>query len=115
MPDHQYLKTVTLGAPEAPQGAIHLADYDLAWPAQFAAERGRIARALAGQYITIEHVGSTSVPASAPSPSWTSCCWSMTPPANLLICRHWKPLATACACANPTGTHTACAGASHPA
>ncbi len=68
MPDHQYLKTVTLGAPEAPQGAIQLADYDPAWPTQFATERGRIARALAGQHITIEHVGSTSVPGLCAKP-----------------------------------------------
>lgn len=62
MPDHDYLKAVTIGAPETPQGAILLCDYDPHWPALYAQEHVKIARALAEQSVRIEHVGSTSVP-----------------------------------------------------
>ena len=56
MPDHDYLKAVTIGAPETPQGAILLCDYDPHWPALYAQERAKIACALAGQSVRIEHV-----------------------------------------------------------
>lgn len=62
MPDHDYLKTVTIGAPETPKDTIVLCDYDPHWPALYAQEHVKIARALAGQSVRIEHVGSTSVP-----------------------------------------------------
>lgn len=68
MPDHDYLKTVTIGAPETPQGAILLCDYDPHWPTLYAQERAKIARALAGQSTRIEHVGSTSVPGLCAKP-----------------------------------------------
>lgn len=47
---------------------ILIADYDPAWPARFEAERDRIARALGDHALTIEHIGSTSVPGLGAKP-----------------------------------------------
>jgi GrpB-like predicted nucleotidyltransferase (UPF0157 family) len=47
---------------------IEVVDYDPAWPAIFASIRDRVAPALAGIAIAIEHVGSTSVPGLAAKP-----------------------------------------------
>ncbi|HZZ86725.1 MAG TPA: GrpB family protein [Caulobacteraceae bacterium] len=41
---------------------IHLADYDPAWPAQYAAEAAKIRAALGDAALVLEHVGSTSIP-----------------------------------------------------
>jgi GrpB-like predicted nucleotidyltransferase (UPF0157 family) len=49
-------------------GAIEVVDYDPAWPAQFAAERDAVARALGDLVFAIEHIGSTSVPGLAAKP-----------------------------------------------
>lgn len=68
MPDHDYLKTVTIGAPETPKDTIVLCGYDPHWPALYAQEHVKIARALAGQSVRIEHVGSTSVPGLCAKP-----------------------------------------------
>lgn len=45
--------------------AVEIVDYDPAWPARFAVEEARIAGALGGVALRIEHVGSTSVPGLA--------------------------------------------------
>lgn len=42
--------------------------YDLQWPVEFATEATRIADALAGQVLAIEHVGSTAVEGLAAKP-----------------------------------------------
>lgn len=68
MPDHDYLKTVTIGAPETPKDTIVLCDYDPHWLALYAQEHVKIARALAGQSVRIEHVGFTSVPGLCAKP-----------------------------------------------
>jgi GrpB-like predicted nucleotidyltransferase (UPF0157 family) len=47
---------------------VQIAEYDPRWPDCFAALRDRIARALGGMVIAIEHVGSTSVPNLAAKP-----------------------------------------------
>ena len=41
---------------------IQVVPYDPAWPAQYRAERERLARALGPQLLEIEHIGSTAVP-----------------------------------------------------
>jgi GrpB-like predicted nucleotidyltransferase (UPF0157 family) len=41
---------------------IHLAPYDPAWPAQYAAEAAKIRAALGEKALVLEHVGSTSLP-----------------------------------------------------
>ena len=43
-------------------------DYDPEWPHRFEAERARILEALQGLDVTVEHVGSTSVPGLAAKP-----------------------------------------------
>ena len=50
------------------QGTLRLAESDPGWPAAFAEEAGRIARALSGLDHRIEHIGSTSVPGLAAKP-----------------------------------------------
>lgn len=47
---------------------IALAEYDPRWPEQFEGHRARIASALDGRAIRIEHIGSTSVPGLAAKP-----------------------------------------------
>ena len=47
---------------------ITIHDYDPTWPDTFAALRDRVAPALADILVTIEHVGSTSVPGLAAKP-----------------------------------------------
>ena len=48
--------------------SIEIVPYDPAWPAEFAAERERIAAALGELAIRIDHNGSTSVPGLAAKP-----------------------------------------------
>jgi len=47
---------------------VGLHSYDERWPAIFAEHRGRIAAALGGVDVMIEHIGSTSVPGLAAKP-----------------------------------------------
>jgi GrpB-like predicted nucleotidyltransferase (UPF0157 family) len=49
-------------------GTNTLADYDPDWPAEFERERQRLAAALAGIAQSIEHYGSTAVPAMRAKP-----------------------------------------------
>jgi GrpB-like predicted nucleotidyltransferase (UPF0157 family) len=47
---------------------VHLAEYNPAWPALFEREAGRIRSLLGDLVLTLEHVGSTSVPGLAAKP-----------------------------------------------
>jgi ribA/ribD-fused uncharacterized protein len=47
---------------------ITIAEYDPRWPARFRAERARIGKALGGNAVRVEHVGSTAVPGLAAKP-----------------------------------------------
>ena len=47
---------------------VEVVDYDPNWPAEFASEAARIAAALAGQVLAIEHIGSTAVEGLAAKP-----------------------------------------------
>lgn len=49
-------------------GPIELRDYDPAWPDAYAREATRITGALGDRVVTLEHVGSTSVPGLAAKP-----------------------------------------------
>jgi GrpB-like predicted nucleotidyltransferase (UPF0157 family) len=60
------LKTGLIGGVEKRQ--IKLTDYDLAWPKKFEAHAKRIASALGGTALRIEHVGSPSVPGLVAKP-----------------------------------------------
>jgi GrpB-like predicted nucleotidyltransferase (UPF0157 family) len=56
------LPELTVGTPEVLVGPIVLRDYDPAWPVRYEREARRIADALDGLAVRLEHVGSTSVP-----------------------------------------------------
>lgn len=62
------LRAVTVGEPQRLDGTITLAEYDPAWPAQFAVEADKIRGALGERALLLEHVGSTSVPGLAAKP-----------------------------------------------
>jgi len=47
---------------------VHLVEYQAIWPEQFQHEAGRIRVALASRALSIDHVGSTSVPGLAAKP-----------------------------------------------
>jgi len=52
--------------------AIDIARYDPAWPDQFRAQASKLTELLKPWLVTsVEHIGSTSVPDSPPSPSST--------------------------------------------
>lgn len=55
-----------IGGPE--KRVIDIVDYDPQWPEKFAEEAHRIQEALGAPVISIEHIGSTSVPALAAKP-----------------------------------------------
>jgi GrpB-like predicted nucleotidyltransferase (UPF0157 family) len=59
----EQIRRITVGpAPKQLSGKIVLADYDAKWPALFARENERIKSALGAKALSVEHVGSTSVP-----------------------------------------------------
>jgi GrpB-like predicted nucleotidyltransferase (UPF0157 family) len=60
--DEEHLRAVTIGELTPYQTKVVIEDYDPAWPSWFEVERERIAAALGGTALSIEHVGSTSVP-----------------------------------------------------
>lgn len=62
------LRAVTVGEPQRLDGTITLAEYDPAWPGQFAVEADKIRGALGERALLLEHVGSTSVPGLAAKP-----------------------------------------------
>lgn len=53
---------------ETEQRAIVIADYDPAWPGRFRPEEAKIRTALGEVALSVEHVGSTSVPGLAAKP-----------------------------------------------
>lgn len=59
-------ETVLIGGPENRE--IVIVDYDPSWPKRFEEHARRIRDALEGKAISIEHVGSTSVPGLAAKP-----------------------------------------------
>ena len=65
MADEQ-LETGLIGGAE--KRAIKIADYDSDWPRKFETHALRIAAALKGSALCIEHIGSTSVPGLAAKP-----------------------------------------------
>jgi GrpB-like predicted nucleotidyltransferase (UPF0157 family) len=64
----EQMAAALVGEPPAKWQSIVIEDYDPAWAAQFAAARARLSPALGDQIISIEHVGSTSVPGLAAKP-----------------------------------------------
>ena len=68
MPSDEYLKSVTVGTVEKLNGQIILHEYNPSWPKQYLAEQQKIACALQGERISLEHVGSTSIPGLCAKP-----------------------------------------------
>ena len=65
----EQIRRVTVGmTPKQISGKVVLVDYDPAWPVLFARENDRIKSALGAKALSIEHVGSTSVPALPAKP-----------------------------------------------
>lgn len=62
----RYLDSVLIGGREPV--TLVISDYDSAWPSRFAAVEGRIGSALGDAALTVEHIGSTSVPRLAAKP-----------------------------------------------
>lgn len=62
------LRAVTIGEPAVLAAPIVLVEYDQGWPTLFAVESARIAVALGERALTVEHVGSTSVPGLVAKP-----------------------------------------------
>jgi GrpB-like predicted nucleotidyltransferase (UPF0157 family) len=60
--DKESLRAVTIGDMAPYQTRVVIADYNPAWPAWFAQDRETIESALGPVALSIEHVGSTSVP-----------------------------------------------------
>ncbi len=65
-PIEERLREVIIGEIEAQ--AIVVADYDHTWPERFRAEESRIRTALGAAALSVEHIGSTSVPGLAAKP-----------------------------------------------
>ena len=65
-PIEMRLREVLIGGIEP--RAIVIADYDPAWPERFAREEAKIRAALGEAALSVEHVGSTSVPGLAAKP-----------------------------------------------
>lgn len=64
--DDAYLDSVLIGGREP--AVIVIADYDPSWPARFADVRRRVEQALGATALSVEHIGSTSVPGLAAKP-----------------------------------------------
>ncbi|OLC61355.1 hypothetical protein AUH73_07465 [archaeon 13_1_40CM_4_53_4] len=59
----EQIRRITVGpTPKQMSGKVDLVDYDPAWPVLFTRENERIKSALGSKALSIEHVGSTSVP-----------------------------------------------------
>jgi GrpB-like predicted nucleotidyltransferase (UPF0157 family) len=68
MATDEYLRAVTVGEVVPHNASILLADYDPRWPSQFEHLAGLVTRAIPGNVMLLEHVGSTSVPGLAAKP-----------------------------------------------
>lgn len=60
--DEEALRAVTVGELAPYQTKVVIEDYDPAWPSWFEWDRTRIEAALGDTALSVEHVGSTSVP-----------------------------------------------------
>lgn len=50
-------------------GTLEVVDYDPGWPARFEAERAALVAAVPTLFLSVEHIGSTSVPGLAAKPT----------------------------------------------
>lgn len=68
MTNDEYLKKVTVGNPVKLDGNVTLCEYTSKWAELFEKECAKIAKALNGNFVSIQHVGSTSVPGLCAKP-----------------------------------------------
>jgi len=68
MTSEEYLRAVTLGEVKPHDAPVHLVPYDPGWPSLYELLAERIRGALGAGVITLEHVGSTSVPGLCAKP-----------------------------------------------
>jgi GrpB-like predicted nucleotidyltransferase (UPF0157 family) len=62
MEREEYLDAVTIGEREPHNARVELVDYDAEWPELYRYEEEKIRAALGERALSVEHVGSTSVP-----------------------------------------------------
>jgi GrpB-like predicted nucleotidyltransferase (UPF0157 family) len=62
MDREEYLNTVTIGVREPHNAQVELVDYDEEWPELYRHEEEKIRAALGERALSVEHIGSTSVP-----------------------------------------------------
>jgi GrpB-like predicted nucleotidyltransferase (UPF0157 family) len=64
----EQLQAITVGELVPLAGSVQIVDYDPEWPRLFEREAARIRAALGDRVLSLEHVGSTSVPGLAAKP-----------------------------------------------
>jgi len=64
----EYLRAHTIGELRPLSTPIHILDYDSDWPRRFELEANEIRSVLGSRALSVEHVGSTSVPGLAAKP-----------------------------------------------
>ena len=68
MEQEEYLDAVTIGERTPHNAPVELVEYDLEWPELFRQAEEKIRGALGERALSVEHVGSTSVPGLAAKP-----------------------------------------------
>ena len=87
---------------------VQLVEYQSIWPEQFQREAGRIQGALGSRALSIDHVGSTSVPGWLPSRSSTLPSRSWARPTRQRMFLTSRLPAISCACVSQAGLNTDC-------
>jgi GrpB-like predicted nucleotidyltransferase (UPF0157 family) len=64
----EQIEAYAVGTPRRLDGTVTLHEYDARWPSYFRAQADAIRAALGGTALSVEHVGSTSVPGLAAKP-----------------------------------------------
>ena len=64
----EQIEAVTVGTPRRLDGTVLLHEYDATWPSRYRAQAQAITSALGDTALSVEHIGSTSVPGLAAKP-----------------------------------------------
>jgi GrpB-like predicted nucleotidyltransferase (UPF0157 family) len=64
----EYIRSVTIGERKPHRAPVELVEYDPAWPELYRHEEEKIRGALGERALSVEHVGSTSIPGLAAKP-----------------------------------------------
>ena len=71
MATEEQMQAAHIGGMRVHNAPIKLSDYSAEWPTLFDREAERVRATLGDRVLMLDHVGSTSVPGLAPSPSST--------------------------------------------